>query len=352
MRVVSEDIDDLWVLYNVIRRGDQIYARTSREIKIEEEGARPTEGKRVSMTLGIRVEKVSFQSDNDRLRAVGMIVEAPEKFGLMGSHHTINVGAGLPVTILKEEWPSYDIERVKQASQERGSSIIVVSLDDERGCVALLRQRGIDVKAEISANLPGKREAERRDNALAKYFSSILKELVLAWNESHGLIAVIGPGFLKDSFTKYVRERQPEVFKDISAVRTVGIGGVAGVEEALRSGVLDVVARKIRVIEETRVVEEFLSRLASRRGAVSYGVEDVKRAAGYGAVELLLVADALLREAEDEERRELERIMREVEKMRGRVMIVSAEHEAGKKLLNLGGIAALLRFPIEHSSFP
>jgi protein pelota len=38
--------------------------------------------------------------------------------------------------------------------------------------------------------------------------------------------------------------------------------------------------------------------------------------------------------------------MKNVEEMGGGIMIISTEHEAGTKLLSLGGIAALLRFPL------
>ena len=38
--------------------------------------------------------------------------------------------------------------------------------------------------------------------------------------------------------------------------------------------------------------------------------------------------------------------MREAEKRGANVTVISTEHEAGAKLLALGGIAALLRFPI------
>jgi stalled ribosome rescue protein Dom34 len=37
-----------------------------------------------------------------------------------------------------------------------------------------------------------------------------------------------------------------------------------------------------------------------------------------------------------------------VEHRRGTVTVVSTEHEAGAKLLALGGIVALLRFPVYH----
>lgn len=346
IRLVPENVDDLWLLYNIIRRGDYLFSRTTREIKFKEDGIRPTKGKRIVISLGIDVEKTSFQSDNYRLRANGIIMDAPEKYELRGSHHTINIYLNKPITVHKKEWLSYDYERIKRASQEQRNPIIVVSIDDENGCVAFLRQRGIDVKAEITARLPGKLEADRREAALAKYYSSILKELVLAWNDSHGLIAIIGPGFLKENFMKYFREKQPNIFKDVSAIKNVGTGGLAGIKEALRSRILDVVAKKMRVIEETRVVEDLLSHIATQQMAVTYGIEDVQKAISYGAVELLLVADILLRKANDEEGSNFEKFMVDVEKMGGKVMIICTEHEAGKKLLSLGGIAALLRFKI------
>ena len=46
------------------------------------------------------------------------------------------------------------------------------------------------------------------------------------------------------------------------------------------------------------------------------------------------------------QRSKLETLMRDVEKRRANVTVVSTEHEAGSKLLSLGGIAALLRFPL------
>ena len=59
-----------------------------------------------------------------------------------------------------------------------------------------------------------------------------------------------------------------------------------------------------------------------------------------------MLADTTLRDADEQQRLKLEALMREVEKRRASVTVISTEHEAGAKLLSLGGIAALLRFPI------
>ena len=47
VKVVPETLDDLWHLYNIVYRGDEVYARTTREIKPDEKYARPRRGQRV-----------------------------------------------------------------------------------------------------------------------------------------------------------------------------------------------------------------------------------------------------------------------------------------------------------------
>ena len=347
MELVPEDVDDLWVLYNVIRPGDRVSARTTREIKREQEGARPTRGERVSLTLMLQVEKTVFQQDGDRLRVSGVVLEAPEKFGLVGSHHTVSLQASQNLTLVKEEWPKFDLERVERASKERYPPMTVVALDDDEGCVVLLRQHGLSVVGEIRAHLPGKLEVERRDGAVATYYASLLDVLEQAWNQSRGFIAIVGPGFWKEVFARYVRDHRPELAKNIAAVAMASSGGVQGVGEALRSGALGKVVVRTRVSVETEAVERVLARLGGQREDVSYGLGSVEKAISYGAVEELLVTDRMLRESSDAERRVLEGLMREAERMNGKILIVHAEHEAGHKLTSLGGIAGLLRFPVE-----
>jgi protein pelota len=106
------------------------------------------------------------------------------------------------------------------------------------------------------------------------------------------------------------------------------------------------VLEHVRVADETEAMEEFLARLGKNKLNVTYGFDDVQKATTFGAVEKLLVADSTLREATEEKRLALEGLMNEVESARGNVMVLSTEHEAGAKLLSLGGIGALLRFPL------
>ena len=346
VKVVPESLDDLWHLYNIIYPEDEVYARTTREVKVQEDYARPKEGRRVSVFLGVRVEKVFWDKSLNRLRVHGVIFDIPEDMGGRGTHHTLNVVVDKPLTIVKAQWLKHQVDRLDRASHVEAPLVTVLSIDDEEYCVAILRQYGVEVRAEKRTRLPGKLEAEKRDEAIKSFFKSALQTLQETWTKVRSPIVILGPGFVKNDFAKYVREKATDIVEAIVDVKGVNSAGVAGIQEALRSGVLGKTLKNIRIAEETRLVEEVLARLGRSATDVTYGRNEVARATEYGAVERLLVADTMLREASDQERTTIENVMRNVEAKGGQVTVISTEHEAGAKLQGLGGIAALLRFQI------
>ena len=124
----------------------------------------------------------------------------------------------------------------------------------------------------------------------------------------------------------------------------VSTGTVTGIYEALNRGIVERIASEIRLNREIHLMDEVMKHLGKDTGKVAYGWDDIVRAVQFGAVETLLVLDKVFREAQPDFRRELEKIMRDVEKQAGSLEIFSADHEAGKKLEGLGGLVGLLRF--------
>ncbi len=345
-KVMPESLDDLWHLYNIIVKRDQVHARTTRQVKPDDQYARPTKAKRVPVNLGVQVEKMYWDRVLNRLRINGIVIEAPEKLNIKGSRHTIDVTVNTPLTIVKKRWQRHELDRLKRASKITAAPLTIISIDDEDYCVAVLRQYGLDVKAGERTKLPGKFEAEKRMKAKQLFFRSALKSLREAWLPLNSPIVVLGPGFIKDDFVDYVNKEHRDVAASIIGVKGVNSAGLSGIQESLRSGILSDVLQHVRVSDEMKVMEEFLAGLGKGKSTVTYGLADVEKAANYGAVEKLLVADSTLRENSDENRVALEKIMKTVEEARGHIMVLSTEHEAGTKLLSLGGIAALLRFPL------
>ena len=344
--VIPEFLDDFWLLYNIVQKGDIAYARTTREVRLGERYEKPEKGKRISLILGLKVEKVLWDRSLNRLRIHGIVCNAPEDIGAIGSHHTLNITLNTPLTIIKERWLNYHIEQLERASSRRTTPIIIMSVDDEGYCIAILRGFGADIMAEEQISLPGKYMEDERLKMLNDMFKSALKALESLVDSIGGSMIIVGLGFIKDEFIRFMRENAPDLYKKVIDVKSVNSTGKAGIYEAIRSGVLTKALERARIIEETLVVEEFLKRLGMGRGDAVYGLNEVERASVLGAVEEMLVTDEKLRESSEDEMASLENLIRSVESKNGRVRIISVEHEAGAKLKSLGGVAALLRFPI------
>jgi len=346
VKIIPESIDDLWHLYNVVYRNDEVYAHTTREVKSDEKYARPGRDERVSVFLGVRVETVSWDRLLGRLRIHGTICQAPDTVPA-AAHHTLSIALNTPITIVKKEWARHHFERLERASKTSEKPMIIVSIDDESYAIATTMQYGIEERIKERIKLPGKLEADNRALATNEYFRKVLNGLRQVWTAARSPIVVIGVGFVKNDFVRYLENEAADVAKAVIDVKSVNNGGVSGIREALRSGILLKAMKHLRIAEETEIIEEILKRLGKGEFTVTYGLNEVENAARLGAVEKIVLADSMIRESTDEQRLHLENIMRQTEQKGGRVVIISTEHEAGEKLIALSGTAALLRFPVQ-----
>lgn len=344
--VIPEFLDDFWVLYNVIQKGDIVYSRTTREVRFGERYERPEKGRRISLVLGVKVESVSWDRTLNRLRIHGIVCDAPDEIGALGSHHTLSITLNVPLKIVKERWLEYHIEQLKRASERGITPIIVMSIDDEGYCAAVLRGFGLEIVAEERISLPGKHMEGERIKTLNEMFKSALKILENLVGSVEGPIVILGLGFVKNDFVKFLEENAQAMRRKIIDVKSVNSSGSAGIYEAMRSGILTKSLRHARIIEEAEAVEEVLRRLGRGSGDVAYGLSDVERAVSLGAVEEIIITDEMIRDSSSGEISALEKLIREAEEKGGKVRVISVEHEAGLKIRALGGVAALLRYPL------
>ncbi|MFQ5761442.1 MAG: mRNA surveillance protein pelota [Candidatus Bathyarchaeia archaeon] len=346
-RLAVENLDDLWHLYNLIEKDDEVTARTTREVKSQAEGSRPSEGRRVPMTLTVRVSDVYFDKSSDRIRVRGLVTEGPERYdGVLGAYHTHSIEVDSTLTLRKNKWPPQHLRRLKDACHVRSQPLIIVALDDEDVCVAVIGRFRIDARLEKRVGLPGKREPDRRQTEVQRLFSEVAQVLAQAHQAVKSGIVLLGPGFLKSQFLNYLKQHNAQLASAVVRVGFVSSGGLGGVQESLRSGVLTPVVRRSRMVEEMNLVEGLFAELGAGSRKVTYGVEEVARASEMGAVDVLMVVDNYLREVEDAERERLEALIHRVEDTRGHVYIISGAHEGGEKIQSLGGVAAQLRYAL------
>lgn len=331
IKLLLQNPDDLWHLANLVEPGDLVRASTTRREESRSDKIRPDRAEKVRMTLGIRVEAVEFQAFSDRLRITGTIEEGPQDHG---KHHTLLLSVEDDLTIAKE-WRPAELRRIDEAvAATQRPMVSFLSLDDEEALVAQMRQYGIRELATIRAPSHGKMfpTGESAD----AYHGEILAKLRQA--DLGEALLVLGPGFERERFTGFLREHWPDAPMAVH-VHGTSQAGMAGIHEAMKAGLGAKVFEESRVAVETRVVEDLLQAI-SRNGPCAYGPAEVRAAVDAGAVETLLVTEDAIRSAA------IEDLMRRSEDARGRILVVSVHHEAGKRLASLGRIAALLRFPI------
>jgi protein pelota len=327
-----ENPDDLWHLHNLVLPGDHVRASTYRREDVKSDKVRPERGEKVRVTLTIRVDGVEFQAFSDRIRISGVIVEGPQD---LGRHHTLNVGVEDVLSIIKT-WKAHELHRIDEAVAAAQKPLVAfLSLDDEEALIAQLRQYGVRELATIRA--PGHGKMFPSGDARTTFFEDILVQLrTTAIGES---LVIVGPGFTREAFVEYLKAHDPAIAGKIHSHGTAH-AGMQGIQEALKAGVGAKVFGESRVGYETGLVEKMLEAIATNR-PVAYGTAEVDEAVQAGAVDTLLVSDAVVRNPGIEE------LMRSVESARGTVVLVSRHHEAGQKLEALGGVAALLRFAIK-----
>ena len=335
IKLVPENLDDIWHLYNIVDEGDLVRAVTFRTDEQKDDKIRSKKAEKKRMKLGVRVSEVKFHEFSDRLRIHGTIEEGPQD---LGSFHTLNITADKmdSLSIVKEEWKYHQLKRIDEAVKLRNQPIITfVSLDDDTATIAVLRQSGVQWITDIDSKRSGKMfESKDRVN---EYFGETISVVKTNKTKESNLV-IVGPGFTKEHFVKYGREKEAHIFEKC-IVHGTGDSGMNGIQEAIKTGLIEQITKDNRVVFETSLVEKLFEEI-KKNGLATYGKEEVKNAIINGAVERLLIADIMVRNDTGEE------LLRLAKNNNSNFTIINTMHEAGKKIEGIGGVAALLRFKI------
>ena len=324
-KITPESNEDLAILKDIITPGAFVTSKSPRSVKIRREGEliRAKTGRK-EVIMKILVEKIELK---DNLRLTGKIVEAPEDVDK--GYHTIEVE---PDKFLKVEklWKGWEIDRIK-AAERRSEPVLICVLDENEADFYFLKERYkhlFNLVSEASGKRFDSKKSEIKRN---EYYVKILEELKKR-SERVKRIIIAGPGFARDDLQKLIKQRAKELLEKIIIEFTYQAGNL-GLQELLKKGLIERITKYSRITEETKAVERLLEQI-NKNGKAAYGSEKTKEALESGAIELLLVSDVKIREYEE--------LLDKADKLRCIIMVISSEHEAGEKLLGLGGIAALI----------
>ena len=142
-----------------------------------------------------------------------------------------------------------------------------------------------------------------------------------------------------NDFYDYIKDKHKDLAK-IAIIESTGSGGRNGISEVLKKGTVEKLTAENRVALEMAAVNDLLTEIAKNSSKVVYGLKQTKNAINLGAVSELLILDTKVAGENMGDAMDM------VENMKGEVMVVSSEHEGGKQLESLGGMAAILRYEI------
>jgi len=342
VKVKIENLDDLWYLNHIIEKNDLIKGKTLRKIKIGQETQRKQKIAKKSVFLLTQVEKVEFSKTSNILRISGIVKEGPEDVPL-GSYHTFNVEENSIITIIKQKWLKFQIDKLKEASKASQAKILICVHDREEAYFALMKKYGYQLLTSIKGTVAKKADIKQVET---NFYKEILSQL-LEYDKRYNLnkIIIASPAFWKEELMKEIKD---ENIKNKIILATCSSAGENAFNEVLKRPETEHALKQDRIAKEFRYVEELFEEI-SKNNLASYGLKETKNAAIAGAVKVLLITDSFIQKKRVENKyEETEETMKTVDSTKGDILIISSEHEAGKKLDGLGGIAAILRFKLNY----
>ncbi|KAL9355024.1 hypothetical protein Peur_052994 [Populus x canadensis] len=317
IKIEAVDLDDWWVLYNLIVPGDAVMANTVR--KVSKDGRVKKSSGQIKLKLEIKVEAVDYDKEESVLRIRGKN-ELENDFVKIGAFHSLELELNQPFILFKEHWDAVALDVMNEAAFDSASG-----------------KNGV--------------------TASNKFFEHVLKAFVKHVDFNVVRCAVIAsPGDIKDQFYRYLlleAERRLElklIIKNKSrfVLAQTSSGNKHALEDVLGAPNVMNLIKDTKAAQEIRDLKDFSDMLLNDSARACYGPKHVEVAQEeYMAIQTLLITDDLFRNNADiPTRRKFAHVVKSVKDSGGTARIFSSMHVSGEQLAMYSGIAAVLRFPL------
>jgi len=230
---------------------------------------------------------------------------------------------------------------------ETKSTYGLLVMDRREANLALLKGKQIISLIDLDSMVPGKfKVGGQSAGRMARVIEGMAKDFYkkvggfvndkFSGAEIKGIL-VGGPGPTKEDFVNGDFMRT-DVKKRVVAVKNIGYTGEFGLKELVERS--EDVLEKEEMMTEVKLVQRFLTLMATRKNMIAYGEEAVKKVVDMNAVEILMIS-------EDFPDEKTEKYMDQVEEAGGDVYIISKDTREGVQFAGIGGIGAILRYAVQ-----
>ncbi|KAF7862003.1 hypothetical protein EAF04_007883 [Stromatinia cepivora] len=359
--LLPEEPEDMWHAYNLIAPTDILRATAIRKVS-KESSTGSTSTTRVHLTLSISVTSIDFDPQAGQLHVKGRICEE-NMWVKVGAFHTLDLELQRNFTLEKYDgWDSVALDVVKEAVREDKEGVVpAVVMQEGMANICLITEHQTILKQRVETGIPKKRNgmAGDHENGIQRFYQTTLETLLRHVDITQPRpLLLASPGFVAQGFQKYILDEASRTGnkavlanKKSFVVVHSSSGHLHSLNEILKSQEVLAKLSDTKYARETRFMDEFMTLLRKDDGRAWYGPAEVEKAVEKGAVGrgggVLLINNELFRSQEIQVRKRWVRLVDKVKEEGGEARILSSDHESGKRLAGLGGIAAILTYPLE-----
>ena len=241
----------------------------------------------------------------------------------------------------KEEKAAKDLEEGMELLSDKGTGVVINSINIEEKEIPLIdievEKKNFVVEGLVVHN-SAQRFARIREEAAKDFFGRIAdaaNKAFLGLKDMKGIL-VGGPGMTKNTFVDKGHLNE-QLKRKVISVQDLSYTGSWGLKELVEKSA-DILSDEA-IITERKIMAEFFRLLSQEANKVVYGETEVDKALEMGAVDKLLLSEAL-----DDDM--VERYEDKAEETGAEVILISTETSEGAQLKDIGRIAAILRFAL------
>ena len=358
--IIIDNDEDLWILYNLIAKGDYLKTAMFRKVQHESGGGKVSSTKK-KLIITIKIEEIEYCQEDDIIRIKGKNTSENEYISI-GQFQTAEISKGSFFTLFKYYWDDIHIETLKNATDKTiTSDVAAIIMEEGIAHLYFINNNQTVLHGKINQSIPKKRNGSTQYNKSKKnFFTKILNNLVKEINfENCKCVIIASPGFTKDEFGNFMTD---EINNNLKVYQTIknnlskiiychsSSGYKQSLEEILSKPEIKKLIKDTKCIEENTVMEKFNEILGTDMDKAFFGLKSFEIAYSNNAINTVILTDNFLRKISPTTRKKLSLNLKNLKNKGIQVFKFSSQHVTGEKVDAFGGIIGILNYVVPEIS--
>ncbi len=358
--IIVDNDEDLWILYNLIAKGDYIKTAMFRKVQHESGGGKVSSTKK-KLIITIKIEEIEYCQEDDIIRIKGKNTSENEYISI-GQFQTAEISKGSFFTLFKYYWDDIHIETLRNATDKTiTSDVAAIIMEEGIAHLYFINNNQTVLHGKINQSIPKKRNGSTQYNKGKKnFFTKILNNLVKEINfENCKCVIIASPGFTKDEFGNFMID---EINNNLKVYQTIknnlskiiychsSSGYKQSLDEILSKPEIKKLIKDTKCIEENTIMEKFNEILGTDMDKAFFGLKSFEIAYSNNAINTVILTDNFLRKISPTTRKKLSMNLKNLKNKGIQVFKFSSQHTTGEKVDAFGGIIGILNYVVPEIS--